>query len=446
MQAVETGARRAIESALQAVPADGAEIVSIASDTGLTRFANSQIIQNTVRQEARVYVRVVVGDRWATATTNQLDEASLRTALDGAVAAARVSPPDPEFPGLPSPDEVGRPVPLRRFDQAVAACDPAERAKRVGEALKAAGHYNCAGYVETVATAISIVSTSGVDCSDAYTRCATQCLVDTGEGTGWGEGYSHALDEVDTSEAARTAATKAEASANPAAMEPGTYEVVLQASAVATILEYLSYVGFGAKSMIEGESFFTEKKGQLVATPAVTVLDDAGDPRSIGPGFDLEGVPKTTVAVIDGGRANRPVTDLRTARLLGTVSTGHATGSVEFGPYAANIVMTDGDRSVGELIAPVADGVLVTRFHYVNVLDRPETLLTGMTRDGTFRIRNGEIAGPINNFRFTQSALAALATVRGIGDDARAFSEGYGSFVAPSLHIGEFHFSSATSH
>jgi PmbA protein len=445
-EGLEGEARRAIRSVLENAPADGVEIVSVSSDTGLTRFANSQIIQNTVRQEARVYVRVIVGDRWATATTNQLDETHLRAALDGAIAAANVSPPDPEFPGLAVPDDVGRPRPLRRFDQAVAACDPEGRASRVREMLKSVGHHNCAGYIETLAGAMTIVSTTGVDCSDAYTRGAIQCLVDTGDGTGWGESYSHALDEIDGVTAARTAASKAEASGKPAHADPGSYEVVLEASAVATMLEYLSWVGFGAKSMIEGESFFTERKGRRVAIPAVTVLDDASDPRSIGVGFDLEGVPKQTVAVIDGGWANQPVTDLRTARQLGTTSTGHSTGSVEFGPYAANVVMSGGDRSLGDLIGAVPDGILVTRFHYVNVLDRPETLLTGMTRDGTFRIRNGEVAEAVNNFRFVQSALGALSAVRGIGDDARAFSEAYGSFVAPSVHIGEFHFASRTSH
>jgi PmbA protein len=445
-QALEGNARRAIGSVLQDVPADGAEIVSAASDTGLTRFANSQIIQNTVRQEARVYVRVVVGDRWATATTNQLDERHLRVAIDGAIAAAKVSPPDPDFPGLAVPEEVGRPEPLLRFDQAVAACDPEERASRVRDVLKAVGHHNSAGYIETLASAMTIVSTTGVDWSDAYTRCATQCLVDTGNGTGWGESYSHALGDVDAVAAARTAAAKAEASGGPTDAPPGTYEVVLEASAVATMLEYLSWVGFGAKSMIEGESFFSERRGLRVAIPAVTVLDDMSDARSIGIGFDLDGVPKQTVSVIDGGQANQPVTDLRTARQLGMTSTGHSTGSVEFGPYAANVVMEDGDRSLEALIGAVSDGILITRFHYVNVLHRPDTLLTGMTRDGTFRIRNGEVAEPVNNFRFAQSALGALAAVQGIGNDARVFSEAYGSVVAPSLHVGEFHFASRTSH
>ena len=119
---------------------------------------------------------------------------------------------------------------------------------------------------------------------------------------------------------------------------------------------------------------------------------------SVGIGFDFEGVPKKRVPVIDRGIATGPVTDWRTSRKLNLELTGHHSGSTEFGPYAAHLVLEPGKESLGELIAGVDNGLLVTRFHYVNVLDRPATLLTGMTRDGTFRIRKGEVAGPVHNF------------------------------------------------
>ncbi len=208
--------------------------------------------------------------------------------------------------------------------------------------------------------------------------------------------------------------------------EAGTYEVVLEAPAVATMLEYLSYAGFGAKQVIEGESFLVHKGGQDVAASTVTVADDVWAGPSVGLGFDFEGVPKKRVAVIDGGRATEPVTDLRTARKLGGASTGHYSGSSEFGPYAANVVLESGDSSLEDLIGGVKSGLLVTRFHYVNILDRPSTLLTGMTRDGTFRVEDGEIVGAVHNLRFTQSVLDALASVEAIGSDLAAFAPEFG--------------------
>jgi PmbA protein len=169
----------------------------------------------------------------------------------------------------------------------------------------------------------------------------------------------------------------------------------------------------------------------------------------VGVGFDFEGVPKRRVAVIDSGRATGPVTDLRTATRLGVQSSGHYSGSNEFGPYASNVVLEPGDASLEELVAGIDDGFLVTRFHYVNVLDRPETLLTGMTRDGTFRIRKGELAGAVRNFRFAQSVLGVLASTRRIGKQLGSFAPEFGAFgwtVAPAVHVGDFHFASTTSH
>jgi predicted Zn-dependent protease len=72
-----------------------------------------------------------------------------------------------------------------------------------------------------------------------------------------------------------------------------------------------------------------------------------------------------------------------------------------------------------------------------------------MTRDGTFRIRNGELAGAVHNFRFAQSALDALASVTGVGRDLTAIAPDYTSFgstVAPAIRVGKFNFASVTSH
>ena len=439
----------ATADALNLAGADDVEVVVTASSTGLTRYALSEIIQNTVRNEIRAYVRVVTGDRVATASTTRLTPDGIVRAGESALEAARASRPDEEFPGLPDPAQVGVAEPIYRWSDATAVRTPGERAAKVREILKAADSDNAAGVFETSAHAYGIVSSKGVDCFDAYSRCITTCLVDNGESTGWAEASSHDHELVDVEGVARRAAEKAQAGRNAASGEPGTYEVILEPPAVAMMLDYLSYVGMSAKQVIEGESFLATRGGEQVANEWITVADDAFHPASVGLGFDLEGVPKKRVAVIDRGIAKQPVTDLRTARSLGLEPSGHFSGSSEYGPYAANPVLAPGSATTEEMIAAVPDGYLVTRFHYVNVLDRPATLLTGMTRDGTFRIRNGEIAEPVHNFRFAQSVLDAFSSARSVGSDVYAFAPDYGSFgsaVAPALHVGAFSFASTTSH
>jgi predicted Zn-dependent protease len=267
--------------------------------------------------------------------------------------------------------------------------------------------------------------------------------------TGYNEASSHRREAVDHEAVARIATGKARSGAGAGDGAPGECEVVLEPAAVAMLLDYLSYAGFGAKQMIDGESFFSTKIGQRVAESRVTVADDVTHPLSVGIGFDFEGVPRKRVAVIERGTAVEPVTDYRTARRLGRSPSGHYSGSNEWGPYASNILMEAGDASSEALVAGVDDGLLVTRFHYVNVLDRPTALLTGMTRDGLWRIRRGEVAEPVHNLRFTQGVLDALDSVHRIGRDLHAYAAefgGFGSTVAPALHVGRWAFTSATSH
>jgi PmbA protein len=373
----------------------------------------------------------------------------MRRAGDAAVEAAGASRSDAEWPGLARPADVGRPEALLRWDDATASATAAQRAGAVSEILASVGDVDAAGIYETSAHCYAIASSEGIDCYDAYTRCVTSCLVDEGDATGWGDDSSHRAASVDHSAAARRALSKAELAGRRTHLEGGAYDVVLEAPAVATMLEYLAYAGMGAKQVIDGESFLSSRTGETVATPTVTVADDVSHPYSVGIGFDLEGVPKRRVAVIDSGVASGPVTDLRTARKLGVASTGHYSGSTELGPYASNVVMDPGDQSTEELVGAIEHGLLVTRFHYVNILDRPRTLLTGMTRDGTFRIEGGEMVGGIHNLRFTESVLDALAATKGIGRELVAVAPEYGSFgstVAPALHVGEFHFTSSTTH
>ena len=429
--------------------ADGVEVVVAASDTALTRYALSEIIQNTVRSDVRAYVRVVVGDQFGIAATNQLDQASMKATAARALEAARASRPDPDFPGLPSPERVGRAEGVFRWDEETSKTTAAARAEAVRTLIATSGSSNAAGIFETSSHCFGVVNSKGIDCWDRFTRCITTCLVDEDGGTGWGEASSHAVGEVDVEAAARSAAGKARSSRNPAAAEPGDYEVVLEPAATAMLMEYLAYMGFGGKQVIDGESFLATRAGEVVATPDITVADDVYDPLSVGIGFDFEGVPKRVVTVIDQGHAVAPVTDLRTAPKLELSPSGHFSGSVEYGPHASNVVLRPGTKSREDLISGVKDGILVTRFHYVNLLDRPTTLLTGMTRDGTFRIRDGEAAEPVNNFRFSQSVLDALASTVEVGSDIAAFAPDFGSFgsnAAPSLRVGGFRFASTTSH
>jgi predicted Zn-dependent protease len=182
----------------------------------------------------------------------------------------------------------------------------------------------------------------------------------------------------------------------------------------------------------------------------VSIWDDATDPGTIGVGFDFEGTPRRKVDLIRDGVFVDAVYDRRTARQRGSAagSTGHGLPPPNpEGPFPLNLCMATGDETLDGMIASTDRGLLVTRFHYANVVNPIESTLTGMTRDGLFLIEGGEVVAPVRNLRFTQSAIGALSSVSMVGREAELCSEFFFSAsLVPALKIDAFRFSGVSDH
>ena len=218
--------------------------------------------------------------------------------------------------------------------------------------------------------------------------------------------------------------------------------------AVDTLVAFLSYMGFGGRAVVEGRSPFSGKEGQRVCAESVDIYDDALSAETIGIPFDFEGTPKRRVSLIEEGVFRSGVHDRRSARMAGTESTGHALPPPNpEGPFPLNLLFEPGTASFEEMVGATERGLLVTRFHYSNIVHPKDAVITGMTRDGTFLIENGEIKHPVKNFRFTQSILEALSNVEMIGRESELASEFF--FAAsrvPALKISSFNFTSGSDH
>jgi predicted Zn-dependent protease len=154
------------------------------------------------------------------------------------------------------------------------------------------------------------------------------------------------------------------------------------------------------------------------------------------------------VTLIENGVFRSGVEDRRSAKLAGTESTGHALPPPNpEGPFPLNLFLATGDSSLEDMIAATSRGLLVSRFHYSNVVHPIETTITGMTRDGTWLIEDGHIRHPVKNLRFTQSILEALSNVDLIGRDSELASEFFFSAArVPRLKISGFNFSGKSDH
>ena len=206
---------------------------------------------------------------------------------------------------------------------------------------------------------------------------------------------------------------------------------------------FLAYVGFGGRGYIEATALcFSGKADQQVAAPSVSIGNDRTDPRTLGAAFDFEGVPRQRVDLMKDGVFKDAVYDLRTAKQVGRTSTGHGLPAPNpDGPFPLNLFMQEGDATLDDMIRSTERGLLITRFHYSNIVNPIESSITGMTRDGTFLIERGEIAGPVMNFRFTQSIIDALTNVSLVGRQAELASE----FFFPSSRVPALKSRSSTS-
>jgi len=439
--------RAVAEAALELPGADGVEVLLMHEWGGLTRFANSAIHQSTGREDTGVRVRVVTEARTGVTATNDFSKEGARSAAASALEMARVAAPDPLYPGLAQK----APVPERPggFDEATAATTPEQRAEGVaalvGELRKG---FRAAGAFETGAVEIALANTEGQFCYAPYTQSTISTVVAGGDGSGTAEKAASRVQDIDPAAVGARAYRKARESQRPQDVEPGRYEVVLEPMAVDTLVSFLSYLGFGGRAIAEGRSPFSGKEGQRVCGPSIYIYDDALSPDTIGIPFDFEGTPKRKASLIEEGVFVSGVHDRRSAKMAGTGSTGHALPppSPE-GAFPLNLFLQTGDATVEQMIAATKRGLLITRFHYSNVVHPIETTITGMTRDGTWLIEGGEIRHPVKNLRFTQSILEALSNVEMIGRESELASEFF--FAAsrvPALKISSFNFISASDH
>ncbi|TMK76880.1 MAG: TldD/PmbA family protein [Actinobacteria bacterium] len=407
---------------------DAALVLAFHSAGGLTRFASSQIHQNTWRESVAISVMAVVDG-------NRVD--AVRATLDAAKAIAAVTPANPDFPGLAEPASYPA---ASLWDDATAETTPAERADGVARAFEEfPSSIDAAGYIETTANEVFIAGSTGLRAYATSTQAGCSVMAIAQNSSGFAESVERKLASLDVPALAERAVKKAELGRDPADVEPGAYTVILEPAATSTLLQFLAFLGFGGKAFLEGRSFMTGKIGEKIMDDKITILDVP---------FDFEGTPSSRVILIDKGVAKDVVWDRTTAKKAGRESTGHGLPPPNtMGPLPLNLRMEPGDQSLEQLVASTDRGLLVTRFHYSNVVSEKETVLTGMTRDGTFAIEDGKIARGVKNLRFTQNAVEALSNVDGVGDTTETSTElFFGGSRAPAIKVRDFKFSSATTH
>jgi PmbA protein len=440
--------------------ADEVEALIYGGHSALTRFANNTIHQNVAEENYVVSVRTVFGGRTARATTNKLDDESLKRVVKASEDLAKVQQPDPDLLAMPAAGAGARatlPVPSRHFAQ-TAAVTPEQRAEAVKKIVGVAQKHKLttAGIFSTSDTVEGIFNSRGL--ADWHTQTSSEISVTmlAADSSGWQKSNSPDVSHLDASALAEIAARKALNSAHPQEIPAGKYTVILEPAAVLDMAGFMFW-DFGGLAILDQRSFLNGRVGTKMFGENINIWDDVAHPLQSGSPYDGEGVRRQRVHLVENGVVKRLVYARASAERMKKSEFKDSVGPVEptghgfplpneMGEAPMNLVFgaPSDPKTVDQMIASTERGVLVTRLWYIREVDPYEKILTGMTRDGTFYVENGKVRHGLLNFRFNESLIHMFSNVEEMGTPVRASGEESFDMVVPPMKVREFNFTEVT--
>jgi predicted Zn-dependent protease len=434
----ENDARTILQKVVALSKADECTATLEGSIEGNIRYALNNVSTSGVVNDAELDVKVAFGKRAGIATINQFDDASLKRVVARAEELARLAPENPEFMPAISKQSY-KPTPT--FAEKTAAITPEYRAQVAADCIRPckANKLVAAGFLNDSQGFSARANSNGNFGYQRSTSLDFTCTVRTDDGVGSGWVAKNLADsaQFDAASEIQIAIDKAKRSAGAKALEPGKYTVILEPAASADLLTYM-FRGFDAREADEGRSFMTKKGGgnklgEKVFDERVTIYADPADPTAAVLPWDDEGLPRGRTPLVTKGVVDFLQYSRYWAKLKGKAAVGEP----------RNFIMLGGDKSTMELVKSTQKGVLVTRTWYIRMVDPQTVLLTGLTRDGTFYVENGEIKYPIKNFRFNESPVIMLNNVEEFGKPVRVQPrEGNIVMMLPPMKLREFTFTS----
>ncbi|MCS6913718.1 MAG: TldD/PmbA family protein [Myxococcales bacterium] len=434
-------ARQILDAALAAarrVDAGAESVVTLhGGRQGHTRFGRNEITTAGEVDEVTVTIAIQRARRRAAASTNQTDPASLRATAEAAGRMVQLAPEDPEVLPVLGPQRYAK---VEAHDPAVARLSPADRSAAVAQviALAESAGLQVAGFLGHSETVLAVATSAGLRALHRETRLSFSVTARTPDGTGSGRAaaISHALRDVDPVALGRKAVERAQRSRRPARLEPGRYTVVLEEEAVGDLLAFLT-MSLDARSADEGRSFFTRagggnRLGERLFPEHITLRADPSNRQTPAAPFDAEGLPLAPLVIIERGVLRTLLYSRFWAQRQGRQPTGE--------PRVYHLL--GGTATPSDLIAGVRRGVLISRLWYLRWLEPQSLLVTGLTRDGVFLIEDGQIAGPVNNFRFNDSPVNMLRNADALSRDTLRTEGTAGHLRVPALRTHDFHLSS----
>lgn len=440
----EAQARELTQKLLGYVKADDATVNVTSENYSHLRFAANSFTTSGARENTTVGVTVWIDKKRGAATTNEIDDASLRAAVAQAETLARISPVDREYLPTLGPQTY---QPIKAYAEATSNISLRDRARTINDVIAqceksrviGAGFHQARGLTNASATKNGNFN---------YFQSSLVSLSTTARTVGGGSsGYflrnHYDVTQLDTKRVAREAIRKALESRSPRTLEPDVYTAILEPQAVADLLSGFIF-GFDARSADEGRSPFSApggktKVGQQIFDPRINIYSDPWHPQLPGSPAAQGGIPAQRIHLVRNGLLENLIYSRFWAKQKDKQPTP--------GPVNNIMASSTAPSTIDDMIKSTTRGLLIGRFWYIRGVDPRTALQTGLTRDGVWYVENGRIQYPVNNFRFNQSLVQLLApgNVEMIGVPERVgSSEGQGtaSAMLPALKVKEFTFTS----
>ena len=437
------------DKVLNMAKADAVEVDFSGGERSGTRWANSNITVNLVQLDQQLSVTLRLGQKTGSASTREFDDDSLQAMVDEAAEAAKAARDNPNLqPLVKGPQDY---LPVDAALPPMVNFGPGERAEMVRKSVAVCDKIGAlgSGYIPKTYQTTCSANSAGLFAYYQYAEAGLilTCRTPDGKGSGWaGITGVKDLSLIDPVHLSEVAATKAVKSQKPRALEPGRYTVILESRPAARFLSLMTgifnarAVETGPRSYLTGAEKGTSKLGEKVFSDLVTIKSDIGNPILRQTPILPDGTPAKPVTWVDKGILKNLYYDQQYAARVKKDPTPAATNM--------SLVLEGSNQSVEQMIKSTRRGLLVSFFWYIRAVDQPTLLNTGMTRDGLFLIENGEIAGPVQNFRWNMSPIVGFNNVTAIGQSVPMHTgesyDGGGTALVPAVRIEDFYMTSVS--
>lgn len=423
---------------------DAVEVAFSGGERSATRFANSTITANMVQFDRQVSVTVYKDSKAGSASTRQFDDASLKQIVAEAVVAGERARENPNMqPLTEGPQDY---VPVDAALPSGVNFGPAERARMVKQSIDVADKKGVrgSGYIPKVYQTTCNANSKGLFAYYQYAEAGfvLTCRTPDAGGSGWA-GITGVKDVslIDAAHLTEVAANKALRSRRPKALEPGRYTVILEPRPAARFLSLMMglFTARSAENPLTRTYFSakdpgTTKLGEKVFGSNITIRSDIGNQILRQSPIGVDGLAARPTTWVEKGVLKTLAYDRQWA-------TRQKKPITPTSPFDS-LVLEGTNASDEDIIRSTRRGLLCSFFWYIRSVDQETLLHTGMTRDGLFLIENGEIVGPVQNFRWNMSPIVGFNNVTAVGKAVPIHTgesyDGSGTALVPTIRIEDF--------